>query len=983
MSRRAVWLALVAVALGAVLAWLQLRPRAVGPERTEAATAAQRALAPPVAERLARLDARLRLPPDRRAIAALGELRRLIRGGPAAEADVAWASGSWKVRCDGELLGVLSPLPRFDALLALLDSRAAKERSRPGAVQLDPDVKIRPELHDLLNHFDDASAFAVLAAVDAGWRSGQMNASDKTTVGDLLAATEALAQLALILPRDSAAADRLAARGLASLALARQYAPDRALRAEVSLAWALGYVEHAVGAAGKLPRDEPLAAFVRRDFGALERLAEWSKSDDVHFYYAARLVWARSDEDWLVWYRGLPPESAASAAVVGTGLEESSAMLGRVVPELYATALFARVGASPGSQPLARCDALRSSLAEKAQALRGPFADAALYTDSYHAACLAAVYRKLASLALEQSDPGAALALAKSLPQEPLREWTELASADATRRSTAIPRFAQTLAGGSELGLEPRRALALPALGALSADDPRRSEIADALARRLDTRPEARAIAADLARDVYLEPDLEEKLAAATLDVDRLERPLLAARHASFSRDWLTLWSMAEGDGFRMNERMAACEALEAQKPLESLRLRRAYERLLTAHPSDEPLRRQFARYLEKSLQSRKAAREVLLPILAAHEGSDPASDSAAGIIARLYREDGKPTEAWELLEPRLSGMRVPYEAARAQLALGNRERAEEIARDAYAHYPRSLAPAAELAAVLWESGKNAAAAEVIAKFPAAASDKDRCFHFCRAFVRTFRGKPPADVEAAFAELVAAKLDYALLQGTIETFRETAEPETALVLSQKVDARAALEARTESYKTLKQMRGEAEAMAWLSKQLPRDQLGAAAKIFYARDVDELLWKLVDDPDKQGGSTTWLMRAAAFAREEHPSFAHRQALVAYFTAHQTTPDEQLGAALVGLIDAQTLLERARSEAELSRAAYHLGARAESARDLRGAVRMYQLALASRLRTPGRAQALAAMTRIQELHLSLDVLEANPALAVAQK
>jgi len=984
MSGRTVWLALLALALGAVLAWMHLRPRALLPQQTGESAAAQRRLEPPLAERLARLDARLRLAPDRRAIAAVAELRRLVRGGQAAEAQVEWAAGSWKVRCDGDLVGVLSAFPRFEALLALLDERAAKERARPGSVKLDPNPKIRPELHDLLNRFDDASAFAVLAAVDVGWRSGKMNASDATTAGDLLAATEALSQLALMLPHDSAAADRLAARGLASLALARQYAPpDRSLRAEVALAYALGYVEHAVAAAAKLPRDEPLAAFVRRDFNALERVAEWSKSGDVHYYYAARLVWARGDEDWIVWYRGLAPETAANAAVVGTALEDPSPALGRLVPELYASALFARVGASAGSQPLARCDALRAAVAEQVKGVRGPFADGALYTDSYRSACLAAVYRKLASLALDQADPGAALALAKSLPQEPLREWTELAASDAAHRSAAVPRIAQTIGSASELGTEPRRALAFRTLEALAPDDPRRSEIADALARRLDTRPEARAIAADLARDVYLEPDLEEKLSTAALDVDRLDRPLLAARLAAFKRDWVALWAMAEDDGYRIDEQMAAAEALEAQKPLESLRLRRAYERLLTAHPSAESLRRQFAKYLEKTLRNRKAAREVLLPILAAHEGSDPASDSAAGIIARLYREDGNPRAAWELLEPRLDGMRVPYEAARAQLALGDRARAEEIARAAYAHYPRSLAPAAELAAVLWEAGQNGEAAQLIAKFPAYASDSDRCFHFCRAFVRTFRGKPKAEVEAAFAEMVAAKIDYPLLQGTIETFRETAEPETALALSQKADERAALDARTESYKTLKQMRGEAAAVAWLTQQLPREQLGAAASVFYARDVDELLWKLVDDPDKQGGSQTWLLRAAAFAREEHPSFTHRQPLVAYFSAHQSTPDEQLGAALIGLLDGQTVLEHARTEADLARAAYHLGARAEYARDLRAAVHMYQLALLSRQRTPGRTQAFAAMARLHELHLSLDVLEADPALRVAQK
>jgi hypothetical protein len=322
--------------------------------------------------------------------------------------------------------------------------------------------------------------------------------------------------------------------------------------------------------------------------------------------------------------------------------------------------------------------------------------------------------------------------------------------------------------------------------------------------------------------------------------------------------------------------------------------------------------------------------------------------------------------------------MRVPYEAARAQLALGDPARAEEITRAAYAHYPRSLAPAAELAAVLWQTGRNAEAAEVIAKFPAFASDKDRCWHFCRAFVRTFRGKPASEVEAAFHELVAARVDYALLSGTIAIFRDTAEPETALALGKQIDLPAALvDAYTESYKTLKRMRGEAQALGWLAAQLPRDRLAGAANTFYAREADELLWKLLDDPDHQGGSATWLLRATAFVREKHPLFSHRQALVTYFSAHQASADEQLGAALVGLIDDATLLERAKGEADLSRAAYYLGARAEGSRELHEAMRMYQLALCSRQRSPGRALAVDAVTRIHAASTSLDAHAAEPA------
>ena len=179
----------------------------------------------------------------------------------------------------------------------------------------------------------------------------------------------------------------------------------------------------------------------------------------------------------------------------------------------------------------------------------------------------------------------------------------------------------------------------------------------------------------------------------------------------------------------------------------------------------------------------------MLIPILAAYEPiTTPRRTPSPGSIARLYREEGDPRSAWELLEPRVAGMGVPYEAARAQVALGNPARAEEIARAAYAHYKHSLAPAAELAAVLWEAERNAEAAEVIAKFPVSRLRQGSVLpllprvraHVPRQAARRGRGRVPRDGRRA-ARLPAA------LQGTIATFRDTAEPETALALGKLVD----------------------------------------------------------------------------------------------------------------------------------------------------------------------------------------------------
>lgn len=980
MFRRTLLLALAAASLGAaLLAWRYLHV-GVAPESVAEAVA-PRVLppTPPASERLARIDARLRLPPDRRALAAIAEVRRLVRGGAPREAEAVYASGSWKITHDGELLGMLSAYPRFSALLALLDQWAAKEREQRGALKLGEKLEIRPELQKQLDRFDDGAAFEVLAAVDAKWRSR------RASVGDLLAATEALAQLCAILPHDFAAADGLASRAFASLALARQLAPERTQRAEITLAFATGYWTHAREIAESLPRDEPLAAFVRGDLESLERVAVSGDSRDADFFHGARLARSRPSAEWVAWFGTLERKLARRTAVIGTGLALGDAASGDFAPELYAAVLLDQLRVPDDERPeavLTQCDALSARFEEQARAYTGPFADAALYADAYRAACLSALYRKLAFFVETVDRPDAALALARSLPQDArpdlaaLRDWTELvAGHDARGRDPEL--LAKAIARPG-LALEQRWALLRRAVAPFAADDPRRGDLADAASTWLDSRADGRLFAGELARDVYRDPDLEEKLFAAAVDLDGVERAALVSQVAGFQRDWQPLWAMAGSSAYRVDERMAALAALERQTPLESVRLRIGYERLLVGNPEHEALRRQFARFLEHGLADRRAARNVLFPILAAHKDADLEATHLAGAIALLHLEDGNARAAWALVENRLAGNAVPSAATRAQIALGNLARAEEIARAALARDPSSLPAAAELASVLWESGRNAEAAELVAKAPRVVPDNERCWHLCRAFTRTFHGKPTAEVEVAFRELIDEQVDYALLRGTVDSYRTSAAAETAFALGNLIHfPDAAIEIHTESYKTLKQLRGEVEALAWLATRIPPEELAAAAPIFYLRGADELLWKLIDGPHPQGGSETWLLRAAAYVRAKHPTPTQHSALLEYFGAHQDSTDEQLGAALLGLLDAHALLERSRTETELSRAAYLLGSRAEGAGDFHGAMRLYQLALSSRQRTVGRDLAHEAVTRIDALDTSLDALEAERA------
>jgi hypothetical protein len=995
MSRRTLVLLLVAGCLGAALLAPRYvhRPQAARPARPVTPPpigklAPTRSLTPSVAERLEKIDGRMRLPPDRRALAAVGLIHALATGGAPTPAEATY-TGSWKVSHEGHTVGVLSPYPSFAALLSLLDEWAAHERKTPG-FKLAPGTSIPPQLAKRLARFDDDAAFDVLAKVDASWRDG------KASAGDLLAATDALAQLCVILPNDFPAADRIAERALASLALARQFAPERTVRAEALIAYATNYLAHAMSLAERLAKDDPFRQLLLSDYAALEHAEKrGDPSAETDFFYAQYLEWTKPIDTWLAWWKKLGRERAWRFAIVRTVLDDQEVGAGRFTPELYAAVLLTKFGVplsktESQEQALGHCDELVAKADERGRGLTGPFADAQLYGDAYRTACLSAVYQKVDFYLDAFGSPKDALAVAQAIPkpQQPglaaLVQWAELVSGGPESHDAA--KLAEALKSPSELGPLQRRTLADRLVNSLKTDDYRRFESADMLMAWLDSREIGRVVAGDFARDVYFDPDLEGQLYKATLDlVGPGRRGWLRIELAKFHRDWASAWAVAESEKAKVGERMSALLVVEEQKPIDGPRLRRAYERLIEEQPNPSGARSQYAKCLEKKLDDRAGARAVLVPILADYKGQSISSDDVAARIARLYREDGDNDAAWELLQPRLDGWvgSILSEAARTLAARGDFDRAEKIARASYQRYPDSLPAAADLSGVLWAAKRNRDAAEVIAKFATPASDNDRCWSFCRAFVRTFKDKPTEDAAAAYKELVAAGLDYQLLQGMVATFR--AEPtkaaaETAFAMGNLMNfPDGILQLQTEAYKSLKLARGEDEALAWIKTKIARGTFAAAAKLFYFREADELLWKLIDDPDKQGGSATWLLRAAAFVREPTPDESHRATLATYFAEHQKSFDEQLGAALTGVLDGGVLLERVQNESDLSRAAYFLGARAEAARDLHTAMRLYRLALSTHQVTPASHMALDAATRIQSLDASLDALAAEPKTA----
>jgi hypothetical protein len=932
-------------------------------------------LVPSVAERLAALDARLRLPPDGRFLAAVQQLAMLAgptAAEPAGRVEVRRHDRSWEILHDGDAVGTLRELADFDEMLALLDAWAEKLRADDQRVFL-ADGAVRPDLQLLLDRYDDAAAFRVLEVVDARW------GEDRASVGDLRAAAVALAQLSLILQDNLDIADAVRGRALAALALARTYGPDAALRAECLLAISLRYSSHAKRLATRLASDDPLAQLAVADLAGLrQRALRRAATDEERFFDAYRLGRDKLYAEWFEWLQRLPADSR-SLALVRTYLDARDLRAMRWLPDYVAIVLQRRVRMEDpraGDSVLARSDEYLAQLEGAASGKEGPFASADAQRTYYRALYFSALYGEYELHEWMLASPAGLSELAGSLStaRDPaLREFAEFVELQNPTASGALltGRRLKALEADSVLGAGQRFDLALSLYLPMGSEDPERLAIAAVLEPRFDARPQHLIWASQLARQVYADPALTLQLDEATVALDGVERVELQLQLARARGDVRALWNLLEEGRLAPEHRIEALTELAKLESPDVVRLRAAYAREL---PAPDPKRRvywAYAELLEEVEKDRGAARRALERFIAdPGQSAGLAQSHALARIARLHREDGRVAEGWAVLQPELDGAppeSVFDEAIRLQIALKDFAHAEEIARRSRARYPGANTTS-DLARVLWHQGRFAEAAHAISECPDITSSRARS-DLIWAFVETLGSADAAVQEAAFGELVKAKLGFDLLQGTIATLRQDGKADAAFRLElQMDDPGSAIQLRTEGYKSLKLARGEEEALKWLRSVQPASRLHVCAEIFFTCNADELLWTMTTDPDAgHGGARTWLMRAAAWLRESPPSGDHREKLLAYYESKRASPsfDDRLGATLLGLEPEDALLASLHSEEELSLAATMLGLRAEGQHRPRHALRLYQLARSNAHRSHlANSTSQEGLSRLQE-------------------
>ncbi len=557
-----------------------------------------------------------------------------------------------------------------------------------------------------------------------------------------------------------------------------------------------------------------------------------------------------------------------------------------------------------------------------------------------------------------------------------------LAARDYGEAPASIRRRREMLEAPSVLAARQHLNLAYTLYRALPSGSREITRVADVALRRFDSRPRHLGWALWFSRGIYQDAARTRRLEEALAARDSLYQRALRNELAALRGDGELLWQILQEEDLGPSERLDVLRRIKDVPGFDRERLIREYE-IEVARPA--PLYDAFADYaaLHSRTHDHLRASEVWRRFFdhpREFRGIDLAH-AVSGIGGELRRA-GRPEQAWEWLEPELDGYvgSVLVEATQAQIALGDLPRAEAIARSSVERYPGMWHFVRELALVLWLRGRHAEAAEQIASTKRLHT-RTAELEIASAFGQAFAEPGGPAMLAAFRELVELRLPFDMLQSVIDELRSREKYDLAVELGMQMhDPKRYIMLCTEIYKSMALARGEAEALEWLSGTLDPSSVRVAAKLFYLRDADELLWTLTTDPEAgHGGAKTWLLRVAAHLRAEAPDPARHAVLVAHYTEHgvdserlaeagretgaggdlegrskgpqtgesnlgsKPSFEDRLGAALLGMGSEEDVLRSARDPNELCLAASFFGLRAEKEGRYEDALRLYQLGL----------------------------------------
>lgn len=921
-----------------------------------------------------------RLPPDRRFLLAFGEIDRLATGGQPQTTSVVFRHGLWEVAYAGKVVGTLPELPTYSDLKQLLEQFAA---SYADIIQQRWNQPISAaqwkSIEEQSRAFLAPDAFETLRKVDALWRNGERSPRL------LRPAARALVYLALQEHEDAGVGDALPGAALADLVLAQSAAHAPMTSEEAFLAYALGYTNAARALAAKLPASDLARAFLLEH--QVGDGATSAVQSDLAHYLDLRLAtdrggyagwWQRGYEDFGA--RQVPPGillTGVDSAPINTREEllilisasikdELRSPLAsflrnlwpRVVIRIERSAPRATVTTDMGIQAI--LSNLRKSfpgvmrtvdnhlawgagpsdfehLAAGASAeAKGPFLTPASFSAYYRAN----YYYSLFLLGDHYLDVYDSLQVSKDYGQW-LHSGSNSVGDELGRLETlrAGIRTGQIKAdelidfvrSSSHLGALPLGDL-VDAIGQ-GGDwgDPRPFRIPVYLADRLDSRVGGRLTLASAAFDNGRDLHLYHTLTESVVGTASWEHAWTASTLAYADRDMAQIKRMASSENLSWKHQVEVVSEYGQIPQADDAFVRTRFLQLLSEAKDNYLAESDYVGYLE----SRKdyGTAEQSLRVWLAQNPHSPGLDRPAMFVAlaRILQKDGKLRAAWdairgEALDSNMEGALL--RASKILFARGQGDQAEVMATAAVERYPDSDIARANLLWLLWQDGKDQAAAKVVDEAP-------RTGHayqwnaFAKAFVRAFRERPDSAALTAFDTLDALPLRPIDLAAFPKNMGTENRPELTFKMFSALKGQGfdRLNELVEGSRYFEAWKGKDAADTWLAQIVQPQARPYAAMMLYTDGQYDASWRMLPQlPPGKDEDFSWLLRAAAYLRSGAHDPTKRQALIDFFSQPGGSYYRVAGRYLMGLAPVDDVLHVMATSKRICELGYYLGIKA---------------------------------------------------------
>lgn len=906
-------------------------------------------------------DAQSRVGPDRRALYAVAEVRRLLGGTPERAVVVRFEGGRWIVQLGEEDVGPLPELPSFEDLRSLVTGWAERERKATRAAPSTPRPPGREDLARSLETAPVADVLDGLRSLEGDWT----RSPGDPEIARL--ACRALLWIHLQTADDLQLADPILGKSLALLALL----PGDNAREAMLLAHQMGYESPALESARRLPAGDPDRLFVERRDAELAALAGSRPNSRIEYLHLLRFA-SRGDGDGLAealartsWAKelGAPTLSLLlRGREFGTDVAAAGALKTRLFSEVFSGSfprpenrpptrlerLLGRV--LPSGEPEGQLKEFESRLTKSARRMGGRLLDPETIEAYYLSGLYTSVHVTAQFLIDRFSSSSEARGYANLLVDLPpgtateLHRWLTSRLALLEGAPDGLVRVQEDLATLRYVGLEPLARIRYSLRWANRLDwgsqirTPMRGFFAS-----LDTRPSNLWVAGPALVENLQDP----KRAETYLRTAAASAPILGDRKTPWvSRlvgDVPALRDQAHDASLTLPVRAFALKSLSELPGCDLREIEAAYLELARERRGESDA---IKGYVE--LARRRGAHEAALSALAnwldAHE-SDNGLERAhmQTLRASILRGLGRLQEAKEENDLALGTWWAGSveEGAEILIALGRLDEAERLARAGLERYPEGGEFPALLAECAWRRGDALEAARVLRKARPRMSQRDWRTVVAPRFATGIAARDPVFAERAFEAFLPVPQDDFDLDDIVDEIEKAGNPALAARLLPHVGAKD-LSRIVRIFQLREKSESRAAALAWLRPRIPALSPQFPLYAFYWGE-DELLWDAYEgDPKAASAEFLQLMRAAALARGRRSYDPRLQAVRAFFSGKRVRPlAREMGVHLLNGGDESVVWRAAQNDEQRSIGSWALGLRAESDGRLAAANDWYQV------------------------------------------